>query len=129
MGNIAVMFAVFTQGPIDGLLVTAVKSGFAFLTRGMSSGIISLCGGILSWIALCVFAAVIKRHPDSRASYVGISVISAVLHNVGQLAAASVITGRLLWTYLPALIIFGIVSGVVTGLAAGIIMPALSARR
>lgn len=129
LSNIAVMFAVFTQGPLDGLLVTAVKSGFAFLTRGMSAGFISLAGGVLSWAALCVFGAALNRRPDARASYVGISVVSAVLHNIGQLAAASVYTGRLLWTYLPALIVFGIISGVVTGLAAGIIMPALRARR
>ena len=129
LGNIAVMFAVFTQGPLDGLLVTAVKSGFAFLTRGVTSGFISLAGGVLSWAALSVFGAVIKRHPDSRASYVGISVTCAILHNIGQLAAASVYAGRLLWTYLPALIVFGVISGVVTGLTAGIIMPALRARR
>ncbi len=125
LGNIAVMFAVFTQGPLDGLFVTAVKSGFAFFTRGASSGFISLAGGLLSWAALCAFRRLIIKRAGSRLSWAGISISAAVLHNVGQLAAASVISGRLLWTYLPALIVSGTVSGLITGLVAGIIMPVL----
>ena len=126
LGNIAVMFAVFTAGPADGLFVAAVKSGFAFFTRGASSGFISFAGGMLSWAALCAFRGFIRKRPDSRVSWAGISITAAVLHNVGQLAAASVISGRLLWTYLPALIVTGAASGLITGLAAGVIMPVLS---
>ena len=128
LGNIAVMFAVFTAGPLDGLFVAAVKSGFAFFTRGASSGFISLAGGLLSWAALCVFRRLITKRPESRVSWAGISITAAVLHNGGQLAAASVISGRLLWTYLPALIVSGAVSGLITGLVAGVIMPVLKKR-
>ena len=66
-----------------------------------------------------------RKKPPARLGYLGISVLSATAHNIGQLFAASILAGTPLWAYLPPLILFGALFGAVTGVVLGIIMPAL----
>jgi heptaprenyl diphosphate synthase len=44
--------------------------------------------------------------------------ISAVLHNIGQLAAAAATSSAAVFAYLPALVASGLVTGLFTGLCA-----------
>jgi hypothetical protein len=47
-----------------------------------------------------------------KISYLIISIFGAVFHNLGQLAAVSLIyTSVYIWTYLPVLLIFGVIAG------------------
>ena len=125
LSNIAVMFAVLAVGYGDGLVIAVLKSGFVFLTRGTASFFMSISGGVLSCVTLIAIAAASKKlHKDF--SYIGISVICAVMHNIGQIAAASVYTGtNLAASYLPMLIIFGIIAGIITGIVLRTVMPAI----
>ena len=54
------------------------------------------------------------------------SIIAAVCQNAGQLAAAAVLTGTgAVLGYAPALLIFSLITGAVTGTVLRIVMPAL----
>ena len=82
----------------------------------------SLSGGILS--ATVMF--LLLRFADKSFGLVGVSVISALSHNLGQLAAAVFITGTAsIAYYAPALAVFGIVTGAVTGILLRAVMPAI----
>jgi heptaprenyl diphosphate synthase len=56
----------------------------------------------------------------------GISVMSALCHNIGQLFAAAFITSTAsIIYYAPALALFGIATGAVTGIIFRAVIPAL----
>ena len=125
LANIAIMFAVISVGYADGFIIMLIKSGFVFLTRGPTAFIMSITGGTLSYIALILIIAVSKRF-NKDFSYAGISVICAVIHNIGQTAAASIyMSTNLITSYLPLLIVTGIISGLITGVILKTVMPSL----
>lgn len=120
--NIITMFAAGSLGLPTAFTIALVKGLFAFATRGVTAGIMSLSGGLLS--ALAMFW--LMRYATKFLGMVGISAICAVLHNMGQLAAATVITGTAdVIYYAPALAVFGVITGALTGVILGSVMPAL----
>lgn len=120
--NIIVMFTCSTAGLLPALGIAVVKSCFATFMSGTASGFISLCGGLVS--VLMMFAAI--RLSKGKLSYTGISVISSVAHNMGQLTAASLIAGSNLFIgYTPVLLISGVIFGVITGIVLNLTMPHL----
>jgi heptaprenyl diphosphate synthase len=126
LSNIAVMFAVLTVGYIDGLFITVIKSGFVFFTRGLSSFFMSISGGVLSCLILILIIHIQKK-TKKEFSFTGISVICAVVHNIGQTVTASIyMSTNLLTGYLPLLILLGIPAGLVTGVILRTVIPAIS---
>lgn len=120
--NIITMFAAGSLGLPTALTVALVKGLFAFATRGVTAGIMSLSGGILSAVAMYL----LMRCATGFLGTVGISAICAVVHNMGQLAAAVFITGTAdVIYYAPALAIFGVITGALTGIVLGSVMPVL----
>lgn len=113
LSNIIVMFACFSLGLAPALGIAAIKSGFnAFLSGGLS-GFMSLCGGLLSVLSMHVSLKFFR----GKLSYTGISVISSVIHNMGQLLAASAAAGSSLFLpYAPVLLVSGVAFGIVTGI-------------
>ncbi|MBR1810682.1 MAG: Gx transporter family protein [Clostridia bacterium] len=126
LANVAVMFTVVWAGLPAALAVTAVKALYVLITRGLSAFWISLCGGLCS-VAVMYFLTRTRQTGRRRSSfgYIGISVLSATAHNLGQLGAASAIAGAPLIAYLPLLVLFGIFFGSVTGTVLGVVMPVL----
>ena len=120
--NIITMFAAGSLGLVQTLLIVLVKGCFAFVTRGVTAGIMSLSGGILSAVTMFI----LLRYGDKIFGLMGISVISAIFHNIGQLIAAAFITGTSsIVYYAPALAVFGIATGAVTGVIFKAVIPAL----
>ncbi len=123
LGNVLVMFAVVSLGLPYALGITVLKAGFVFLTGGAVAGLLSLSGGVLS--VLTVFFAV--RLFRNKLSYLGVSALGAVMHNMGQLIAVSLTLGGKAYLYLaPVLLLSGVVFGAVTGLTLNAVMPALA---
>lgn len=76
----------------------------------------SLAGAVLSLSGMIL----IKK--TDRFSSIAVSVAGGVLHNVGQIIAACLITEtKQLLLYLPVLLITGTISGIVIGLTAGLL--------
>ena len=120
--NIITMFAAGSLGFAQTLMIVLVKGCFAFVTRGVTAGIMSLSGGILSAAAMFV----LLRYGNKIFGLMGISVISALFHNIGQLIAAAFITSTSsIIYYAPALAVFGIATGAVTGVIFKAVIPAL----
>ncbi len=83
----------------------------------------SVSGGVLSVAVMGVFLAVSRRSKDGTGILL-MSVLGGVSHNIGQLAAASVFTGSIMtFSYLPVLVISGVISGAFTGTVFRLILP------
>lgn len=120
--NVITMFAAGSLGLHSALLIAALKGGFAFITRGATAGIMSLSGGVLSAAAMYI----LMKYARKALGLIGISVICALCHNAGQLFAAIFITDTAsIVYYAPALALFGIATGTVTGIILRAVIPAL----
>ena len=97
------------------ILVCRIILGALFTGRFVTF-VFSVSGGLLGFAA----QAVTKRFVSNKQIWV-CGAIGAVFHNVGQIFAAMLLMGTpAIAAYLPVLIAAGIVTGVITGLAAQI---------
>ena len=120
--NIITMFAAGSLGFPQAVAIALVKGLFSFITRGATAGVMSLSGGFLSAIAMYL----LMRYARKSLGLIGISVICALCHNLGQLIAAMFITSTAsIAYYAPALAVFGIFTGAVTGVILRAVIPAL----
>lgn len=120
--NIITMFAAGSLGFAQAVAIAFVKGLFAFLTRGVTAGIMSISGGLLSATAMFLLIRYARKH----LGLIGISVICALCHNLGQLLAAMLITVTAdIAYYAPAIALFGISTGAVTGVILRAVIPAL----
>lgn len=120
LSNVITMYALFFLGKRSAFLLAFLKSGFVLITRGAMAGALSLSGGIFSLLWILVFAALFKR----KITYLILSIIGAIMHNIGQLGVVSFIMNTsLLVFYMPVILVSGIIMGTVTGILLRIVMP------
>lgn len=121
--NIVTMFLAGSVGIGDAFFVTVIKALFAGLTRGFTAMLMSGTGGIFSTAAACI----LLRSKKINFGYIGIGIICAVCHNIGQLLTACIISGTpsLIIGYGPLLMLFAVATGFVTGTILKVIMPYL----
>ena len=118
LANIAVIFALFRFGWKEAAALSLVRVVLVSLLFGSVGAMLySLAGAVLS---LAVMA--LLRRID-RFSTVGVSVAGGVAHNAGQiLMAMLILQTKQLLGYLPVLAVSGIAGGVLTGLAAALLI-------
>lgn len=124
LSNIVTMFMASSVGVADAFFITIIKSAFAGITRGSTAMLMSASGGLLSTVAACV----LLRSKKFNSGYIGIGIICAVCHNIGQLISACLISGTwsLVFGYGPLLLIFAVATGFVTGTVLKLVLPALN---
>lgn len=122
LSNIVVMYSLFFMKKSDSLLLVILKSCFVFLTRGVIAAFMSLCGGISSVIVMSIILIIFAKN----ASYLITSVAGAVLHNTGQIIAASMLLNAHVWGYYPVLLIAGIIAGITTSVLLKVTFPVIS---
>ena len=118
LANIAVIFALFRFGWKEAAALSLVRVVLVSLLFGSVGAMLySLAGAVLS---LAVIA--LLRRTD-RFSTLGVSVAGGVAHNAGQiLMAMLILQTRQLLGYLPVLAVAGIGGGILTGLAAALLI-------
>lgn len=124
LSNIVTMFLASSSGIADAFFITVLKAVFAGITRGATAMLMSASGGLLSTAAACI----LLRSKKSNIGYIGIGIICAVCHNIGQLICACLISGTpsLIFGYGPLLLIFAVATGFVTGTVLKTVIPALN---
>lgn len=115
LANIVTVCAMFLLGPADTACVLLVRIVLGSICSGQMMAMwYSLCGG-----ALCYLSMLGMRKLVTPGQIWVCSVVGAIAHNVGQIAAAILLTRTpSLVYYLPILLVSGIVSGLFTGLCA-----------
>ena len=122
LSNIVTMYCLFYLGRRYAFTLAVLKGFFAFLTRGVTAGIMSLAGGVMSILFMILLLALFK----DKISLTMISVGGGILHNITQLAISCIITGNLYSLYYsPVLLVSGTAAGILTGILLKILMPAL----
>ena len=114
LANLVIIIAIYRLGFKNAFLINLIRiltTGLLF--TGLFGAIYSLSGGILSLMAMYLL------YRTDKFSMVGVSMAGGVFHNVGQLIMAVVVLWSLSMVYyLPMLLIAGIVTGLLIGLAA-----------
>ena len=122
LANIVTVYAMFTLGPGDTLMMLAGRIFLGAVFSGqMMTLIYSAAGGFLSWCVLLL----LRKMLDRRQIWL-CSPVAGVFHNLGQLLAAAAVMKT--WTvlaYLPYLVLAGIIAGLFTGVAAQALMNRL----
>ena len=119
LSNIVVLYAAGSLGLPAALFLACLKGGFALLTRGVTAGLLSISGGVLS--ALVMWLLLQK----TRASLSLVGVCGALSLNAAQLCAAWLLTSAAVVFYLPFLVLFGVLTGLLTGLVLKLTLPPL----
>jgi heptaprenyl diphosphate synthase len=120
LANVAGMYCIFFVGKKEAVFLTVSKSLFVFITRGFVASVLSLTGGLLS-VAVIIIAWKLSKN---SLSYVTYSILGAIFHNIGQIIAFSLLMRNwYMFYYLPALLVFGVIMGTVTGSLLKSIMP------
>lgn len=121
LANVVVMYAFLLVGKGPAFFLVLLKAAFSLLTRGAAAGFLSLCGGTASF--LIILALDILFH--KKESFWFLSVLAAVGHNMGQLAAALLLLGAGVFGYTPVLLLSGIMVGTLTAILLKALLPAL----
>ena len=123
LANIVVMYALLFLGTRSAAALVALKALFALLTRGVTAGALSACGGALSLLVLWA----LLHAPFPVSGYL-FCVCGALAHNLGQLAGAAVIlSSAMALGYAPVLLVAGVAVGALNSLLAGAVYAALPA--
>ena len=108
LANLAVLFILDRYSLREAALVSVVRIlVIGFMFGNLFSILYSLAGAALSLTVMDV----LKKHSDF--SLIGISVAGGVTHNIGQLMVAS---NTSLMVYAPALLVAGVLAGVLIGI-------------
>ncbi|MBR0350117.1 MAG: Gx transporter family protein [Clostridia bacterium] len=123
LSNVVTMFLASSSGVGSAFAITFFKAAFAGITRGTTAMLMSAAGGLLSTLAACI----LLRSKKIKFGYIGIGIICAVCHNIGQLTVACILSGTwaLITGYGPLLMLFAVATGFVTGTTLKLVLPAL----
>lgn len=122
LANLIVLLGLYFLKPGYVLVISVMRIMLAGFMFGNAMSIIySLAGGVLSFIVMVI----LKK--TNVFSITGMSIAGAVGHNAGQLIVAILVvsTGKLVF-YLPALMVAGVLTGALIGIAAGGIINVVS---
>lgn len=120
LANLAILFMLnrYTFKEAAFVSITRILV-IGFMFGNLFSILYSLAGAFLSLSSMTL----LKKHTDF--SLIGISITGGITHNIGQLIVAILIVGNAnLLTYAPALLI----SGIITGLLIGIVTSEVTKR-
>jgi heptaprenyl diphosphate synthase len=113
--NIIILIVCFAYGPVEGIVVGVVRIFIVGLLSPSGFGptfMLSLSGGVFSIITIVLFRLI------NKFSIVAVSIISSVMHVVGQLLAASLLFSDVVIYYAPIMLVLSIPAGVLTGIIA-----------
>lgn len=121
LANIVTVFALYALGPAQALMILLARCVLGSLFAGnLNALLFSLFGGLLSMLTM------IALYRCRFLSLYGVSIAGAAAHNCGQVAAAILTLGSdAPLYYLPFLLAVSLLTGAVTGFAAGLLFRAL----
>ena len=122
LANVVTLYAVFTLGPGDALLILAARVFLGAVFAGqMMTLLYSGMGGLLAWAVMVLLSKLVTQKQLWLCSP-----IAAIFHNLGQLlAAAAVMKTWVVLSYFPFLLLSGVVTGLFTGLCAQFLIKRL----
>ncbi len=119
LSNLPVMYSLYTVNFPLAFSLCLARSLFAFITRGVSAGLLSLAGGCLS---VLLMQLLLKMHSSTAL----VSVTGGISHNIGQLLAVCLLWGSTsVFSLSPVLILSGTAFGILNALLLRVTLPYL----
>ena len=121
LANLAVIVALYLMSPVDAWVISMVRIVLVSFTFGNVAALMySLAGAVLS------LSAMVLCQKKRWLTMTGGSIVGGVMHNIGQLLmAAVVLESAAVFTYLPALLLAGVLAGALIGLLGGMLLKRL----
>lgn len=122
LANSVLLYSLYMLGIRQSVVLMLLKALMSWLIyTNMNAMFYSLAGGALSLLAMVLLSRV------RGVSIIGVSALGAVFFNVGQILMAvwMLNTPQLIVTYLPVLMLSGVLTGVLTGVIAQMVMKHL----
>ena len=118
LANLIVIITLYLIDVKTAVIVSLLRIGLIAMTFGnISMMFYSIAGAALSLLCMILFKKI------NGFSMVGISIIGGIMHNVGQIiCAAFVVRTNGVFTYLPVLMFAGIISGMLIGIEASLVL-------
>lgn len=112
--NIVVILILYDLGAAAAVTVSVLRILLAgFMFGNMFSILYSLAGGLLSFLCMLL----LKK--TGKFKIISISAAGGVTHNLGQIIVAALVVENInLFYYYPVLLISGVITGVLIGIAA-----------
>ena len=126
LANSVLLYALYMLGIRQTIVLMLLKSLMSWLIyMNLSAMLYSFAGGVLS------VAAMILVNRMKGVSPIGVSALGAVFFNIGQILMAAWVLGtpQLIVTYLPVLMVSGVLTGILTGVIAKLVMKHLRAMK
>lgn len=126
LANSVLLYALYMLGIRLTIVLMLLKSLMSWLIyMNLSAMLYSFAGGVLS------VAAMILVSRMKGVSPIGVSALGAVFFNIGQILMAAWVLGtpQLIVTYLPVLMVSGVLTGILTGVIAKLVMKHLRAMK
>lgn len=126
LANIITVFCVYRYSPLEASLVVAVRVILgSFFAASFSTILFSSAGALLCLLGMIPVSRLFPKLPIWVCSMIG-----AVLHNIGQIAASVVYLGSFAAVgYFPILLASGCAAGLFTGLCAQFVTERLDKKR
>ncbi|MBR3797107.1 MAG: Gx transporter family protein [Clostridia bacterium] len=124
LANSVLLYSLYMMGVKQSFILMLLKALMSWLIyTNMNAMLYSLGGGFFSLVVMILLSRM------NGVSIIGVSALGAVFFNVGQILVAVVMlnTPQLIVTYLPILMLSGVVTGVLTGVVAQMVMKHLKA--
>lgn len=116
LANVVVLFALYSLKPTDAITIGILRVLLSSFIFGMTVLPYSLAGCVLSFLVMLLAK-------KTKLSIVGVSMLGGISHNIGQLIVAILITSTVrIAYYLPVLLISGLVTGLLMGFAANLVV-------
>jgi len=122
LANSVLLYSLYMLGVKQSFILMLLKALMSWLIyTNMSAMFYSLGGGLCSLLVMILLSRM------NGVSILGVSALGAVFFNVGQILVAVVMlnTPQLIVTYLPVLMVSGVVTGVLTGIVAKMVLKHL----
>ena len=118
LANIAVIFTLYKLGVREAITVSVIRVFLVSMLFGSPVSLIySISGAVLSLLTMIILK---KLTPLTE---IAVSVSGGVMHNVGQIAAASfMLETNVVVYYLPFLMLSGTVAGIAVGVISGLLI-------
>ena len=124
LANSVLLYALYMLGIRQSIVLMLLKALMSWLIyMNLSAMLYSFAGGVLSLTAMILISRI------GGVSVIGVSAMGAVFFNIGQILMAAWVLGtpQLIVTYLPVLMVSGVLTGILTGVIGRLVMKHLHA--
>jgi len=124
LANIVTILVIITFGYKDAFIVVTLRCILVSVLSGsgLSIFLFSIAGGLLSTLVMSLLYAFLRKN----LSILGISIAGSIAHNIGQITVACIwLNTFLVLTYLPVLLVSGVVAGIIVGIISKIVSDSM----